>query len=124
MQLRELKRIAEKEVGRYRESAAFVRGYLDGGGTGESARYEERQRWVWAIDRVREQLAAAHPEKAAFFERLYRFDAPHGKRITKETMIKLSMELYTAPSTLYKWREEILLSIAIAAVQSKAIRPY
>ena len=61
MNLREMKRIAEKEVERYRESAAFVRGYLDGGGAGDSARYAERQRWVWAIDRVRERLRTANP---------------------------------------------------------------
>ena len=124
MHLREMKRMAEKEIMRYRESAAFVRGWLDGGGQGDPERFLERQRWVWAVERVLELLENKSPEKAVFCRRLYLLDKPHGRFSVPDTITKLSMELYVSPSTLYRWREEILLSVAIAAVQSRALRPY
>ncbi|MDO4852240.1 MAG: hypothetical protein Q4A88_02320 [Clostridia bacterium] len=125
MNLREMKRIAETEILRYRESAAFVKGYLDGGGSGDSKRFAERQRWVWAVERVRTFLRSAAPEREVFFARLYQLDVPHAKRcVVQESILRLSMELYASPQTLYRWREEILLSVAIAAVQAKALRPY
>ena len=124
LQVWEMKRIAKKEVERYRDSAAFVRGYLDGGGAGDSDRYAQRQRWVWAIDRVRELVRKSDPDKSAFFERYWRFDAPHTRRNEQETIVRLSLELYVSPSTLYQWRDDLLLSVAIAAVQAKALRPF
>ena len=39
-------------------------------------------------------------------------------------MVKLSMELYAAPSTLYQWREDFLQALVCAAIQSGAMRPF
>ena len=124
MHLKEMKRIAEKEILRYRESAAFVRGWIDGGGQGDPARFRERARWVWAVERVREAIHRRSPEKEGFFSRLYELDRPHGKRSIPASIVKLSMELYTSESTLYRWRDELLLSVAIAAVQARALQPF
>ena len=124
MQMSEMKKLAEREVLRYRESAAFVRGWLDGGGSGDMAKFRERQRWVWAVERVRELLRKSAPEKERFFSRLYRLDEPHARCRIDETIVSLSLELYQSEATLYRWRSEILLSVAIAAVQSQALRPF
>ncbi|MBR0081589.1 MAG: hypothetical protein IJP98_02485 [Clostridia bacterium] len=119
-----MKKIAEREVLRYRESAAFVRGWLDGGGAGDMAKFRERQRWVWAVERVRELLRKSAPDKERFFSRLYQLDEPHARCRIDETIVSLSLELYQSEATLYRWRSEILLSVAIAAVQSQALRPF
>ena len=119
-----MKRIAEREIDRYREHAAFVRGWIDGGGGGDTALFRERQRWVWAVERVRTLLEASEPEKAQFFVQHYSLDKPHGRRRERPSIVKLSMELHVSEATLYRWRSEILLSVAVAAVQSQALRPF
>ena len=124
MDIGEMKRIAEREIDRYREHAAFVRGWIDGGGGGNIAQFRERQRWVWAVERVRMLLEVSEPDKATFFAQYYLLDEPHGRRRERQSMTKLSLELHVSETTLFRWRNEILLSVAVAAVQSQALRPF
>ncbi len=124
MQIKDLTGLADREVRRYRENAAFLRGYADGGKAGKSERLEHAQRWVWAIERVCAVLKEKAPEKEAAFRRMYDLDRVHRRFEMRDTVVKLSLELHVSPSTLYRWREEILLSIAVAAVQSGAFKPY
>ena len=123
MDLQEMKKTAEYEILHYRESAAFAEGWLDGGGA-DAARYRDRMRWVWAVERVRTLLKKTNPEKERFFAELYQLDRPHGRIRPCEAITRLSIEMFLSPSTLYRWREELLLSVAVAAVQSQALKPF
>ena len=124
LELSEMRRIAEREVLRYRENASFVRGWIDGGGNGDTARFRERQRWVWAVERVRESLRKTAPEKERFFAELYQLDHPHGRIRAAAVIRRISIEQYISISMLQRWRSEILFSVAIAAAQAQAFRPY
>lgn len=124
MNLREWKQVAEREVRRYRESKAYVAGFDAAGAAGDPTKRNERARWVWAVESVRLHLLRTDPEKAAFFARLYRLDEPHGRLRQKETVLKIALELYISEATLYRWREEILYSVALAAAQVGAFRPF
>ena len=122
MDLHDMKRVAEAEIMRYRENVAFINGQRDGGG--DTAIWRDRQRWVWAVDRIRMLLEKTNPEKALFFVKLYRLDEPHGRIRVRESLVRLTLELHITSATLYRWREELLLSVAIAAVQTQALRPF
>ena len=106
MQL-DLRHAAEQNAKRYRENLSFLRGYEAAAEAGRPLpeKYLEKAGWVWAVERVRSDLAAKDPEKERFFA-------------------KLSMELNVSPSTLYKWRELILADLLMAAVQAGVLRPF
>ena len=126
MQL-ELRYAAEQNAKRYRENLSFLRGYEAAADAGRplSSRYVEKAGWVWAVERVRADLAAKDPEKERFFARLYHLDEPiSGHPGRGSDIMKLSLELNVSPSTLYKWREMILADLLMAAVQAGVLRPY
>ena len=123
----DLRYAAEQNAKRYRENLSFLRGYEATADAGRplSARYLEKAGWVWAVERVRADLAAKEPEKERFFARLYHLDEPSGGCPGRRSEImKLSLELNVSPSTLYKWREMILADLLMAAVQAGALKPF
>lgn len=123
MDLLDCKRIAEKEAYGYRASLAFAKGYEDSGGNGDSLRYQERLRWIWALERVQEATEREDPNRMRFLTRYYGWDRPRkGRR--PDSMVKMSMELYASPSTLYQWREGFLYALVCAAIQCGAMRPF
>lgn len=126
MQL-DLRHAAEQNAKRYRENLSYLRGY-DAGAAADrplSPRYAEKAGWVWAVERVRADLARKDPEKERFFVRLYHLDSPCPGNVGRgNEIMKLSMELNVSPSTLYKWRELILADLLLAAVQAGALKPY
>ena len=126
MQL-DLRYAAEQNAKRYRENLSFLRGYEATAAADRPlpARYVEKAGWVWAVERVRADLATKEPEKERFFARLYHLDEPSSGRPGRgNEIMKLSLELNVSPSTLYKWREMILADLLMAAVQAGVLRPY
>jgi hypothetical protein len=123
MNLKAWKRLAEQEVYRYRDNAAYVRGVLDGGGTG-GERMQRCARWVLAVDYTKAYLERSDPQKAQFFKQLFGLDAPRTRRREERTILSLSFELNVTTTTLYKWKAELLSLVLIAAAQTGALRPY
>ena len=126
MQL-DLRYAAEQNAKRYRENLSFLRGYEAAADAGRPlpAKYVEKAGWVWAVERVRADLAAKEPEKERFFAKLYHLDGPQsGNPGRGSEILKLSMELNVSPSTLYKWREMILADLLLAAVQAGVLKPF
>ena len=126
MQL-DLRHAAEQNAKRYRENRCFLQGYEAAADADRPlpTRYVEKAGWVWAVERVRADLAAKEPEKEIFFARLYHLDEPaagHGGRGSE--IMKLAMDLNVSPSTLYKWREMILADLLLAAVQAGVLKPF
>lgn len=81
--------------------------------------------WVSIIDRVHAAYQSTNPEKARAMERLFGFAHPVPRRRThRSRIIKLSMEFCVSEPTMYKWREEIVFSTMLAAVEAGALRPY
>ena len=126
MQL-DLRHTAEQNAKRYRENLSFLRGYGAAADPARplSPRAVEKAGWVWAVERVRSDLKRKDPEKEIFFARLYHLDSPCAGRVARKNEItKLSMELNVSPSTLYKWREQILADLLLAAVQAGVLKPF
>lgn len=121
------RRLADKEARGYRDSLQFIRGY-EAAITSEgeiSQKYLTRRRWVWAIEQVRCRLSVYAPQKERFFAEYYGLDQPLSAREKRNNrMIRLSMELYTGQSTLYKWKEQILDEIILAATQAGVYHPF
>ena len=102
MQL-DLRHAAERNAKRYRENLSYLRGYEAAADADRplSPRYVEKAGWVWAVERVRADLAQKEPEKERFFTRLYHLDSPcPGKVGRGSEIMKLSLELNVSPSTL------------------------
>ena len=126
MQL-DLRYAAEQNAKRYRENLSYLQGYEAAADAGRPlpAKYVEKAGWVWAVERVRADLAAKEPEKERFFAKLYHLDGPQpGTPGRGSEILKLSMELNVSPSTLYKWREMILADLLLAAVQAGVLKPF
>ena len=126
MQL-DLRYAAEQNAKRYRENLSYLQGYEAAADAGRPlpAKYVEKAGWVWAVERVRADLAAKEPEKERFFAKLYHLDRPRsGTPGRGSEILKLSMELNVSPSTLYKWREMILADLLMAAVQAGVLKPF
>lgn len=121
-----LRRTADGHVRRYRDYKAYLQGLSDAnGGAPTSPEYKLRAAWVWAVEQTYSKLARHDPEKARFFQCFYHLDrpGPKGNRRTSE-VIKLSYALNASPSTLYKWREQVLDMVILAAVQAGALEPF
>lgn len=126
MQL-DLRHVAELNAKRYRENLSFLRGYEAVACADQPlpAKYAEKAGWVWAVERVRADLAAKDPEKERFFVQLYHLDSPmRGTPGRASEITKLSLALNVSPSTLYKWREMILADLLMAAVQIGVLKPF
>ena len=74
--------------------------------------------WIRAIDAARAYFRAMNPLKERFMCRLYGLETPLPRnQPVRARMIKLSLELSVAESTLYKWREDILEILLYAAIE-------
>lgn len=124
MDLKDWKRIAEREACRYRERKAFLRGAQEGGGPVETERVAEAARWTAAVEYADAHLSRQDAGKARFFRELYGIDRPIGRYRGKKSVDALSLKLHVAPCTLYRWRSEALTLIVLAAIQTGALRPY
>ena len=124
MDLKEWKKLAEQEVYRYRDNQAYVRGVLDGGGSSDNIKLKQRARWVLAVDYVKEYLKRTDPQKAAVFSQLFGLDRPLRRVEERRSIVSLSMERNISPTTLYKWKSEMLSLVLLAAAQTGALRLY
>ena len=123
MDLNDWKKLAEREVSRYRDNQAYVRGVLDGGGTG-GERMQRCARWVLAVDYTRAHLKRTDPQKAEGFSKLFGLDAPIKSRNAARTAKAVSIELNMSITTVYRWKSEALSLVLLAAAQTGALRPY
>lgn len=81
--------------------------------------------WVAAIDGARAALQRHYPLKARFMARCFGLDTPIPRyQSAHQRLIKLALELHTAESTLYKWREDIIELTLFGAIESGVLRPY
>ena len=122
MNVKECKRIAEREAKRYREHKAFIQGVEDAHGV-VPERYGQSLRWVLAADLVLRYLHEYDEEKERFFRLYFGIDGDR-RRGGKRGMIELSFLLNVSASALYEWRKEIRTLLVIAAAQTGAMRPY
>lgn len=122
MQEKDWKRIAEKEARHYRDHMAFMRGVEDAKG-GETERYRQSGKWVLAVNYVLEHLKRTDPEKERFFRCIYGIDSGKPRR-GERAFLALAFEFHTTSSTLYRWRNELVSLLLIAASQTGALIPY
>ena len=81
--------------------------------------------WVRAIDRVRHELRNTQPQLERFMSRCFGLDVPFPKRQSvRARLLRLSMDLYIAESTAYKWRETLLDLVLFAAIEAGALSPF
>lgn len=86
---------------------------------------EDARRWAAAIESARALLRREMPEKERAMARLFGLDAPVPRyQKTRARIIKLCMELHVSESTLYKWREDIVLLTLGAAIEAGILRPF
>ena len=75
--------------------------------------------WCRAIDAARDYFRAVDPTKERFMSRLFGLDTPLPRsQPMRARMIRLSLELSVAESTLYKWREDIVEIVLYAAMEA------
>ena len=124
MNLKMMKRLAEREIFRYRDNRAYMQGILDA--CGEPARLKEYERvlWVRAVDCAKAYWEKEDPLKAAFFAGYYRTDRPKKRYEQKPSIRALAMQLHVSEPTLYKWRSELVTTVVLAAIQAGALQPY
>ena len=122
MNVKECKRIAEREAKRYREHKAFIKGVEDAGGV-VPERYGQSLRWVVATDLVLRYLHRYDEEKERFFRLYFGIDGDR-RRGDRRGMIELSFVCSVSASALYEWRKELRTLLVIAAAQTGAMRPY
>ncbi len=121
MNVREWKRIAEKEVCRFGDHLAFLKGVEDAGGP-KTERYHRSRRWAETVRAVCAYLAVHDAEKERFFRTYYGIGTP--KRGRRPGIVAASLALHVSESTLYGWRREVLSLVLIAAAQTGALKPF
>lgn len=132
----QLRKVAACHAKAYREYKEYLRGYAAGKATdaknrlgGIAMESEEvsrkvrlRSGWVSAVDTVRLHLEKTDPEKAKIFEQLFGLDGKN--RYKDNRVIGLSMELNVSPANIYRWRENILNQLVLAAAQEGVLNPF
>ncbi|MDD3400213.1 MAG: hypothetical protein PHT58_01090 [Eubacteriales bacterium] len=121
------RRVADKEAMAYRDNVEYIRGFEKAMTEDSeiSQEYLRRLRWRWAIDKVRSKLRVYSPQKEVFFCEYYGLDRPLRASEKRDSrMIKLSIKLFIGQSTLYKWKEQILDDIVLAATQAGVYHPF
>lgn len=73
----------------------------------------EEEKWVLVIEKTLQKLDESGNGLNEFLEKRY---------FEKKNIIKVMMELNIERTTAYRWREEIILSTAIYAVQEGLLR--
>lgn len=122
----QLRKIAAGHARSYGNYKAYLRGYGEGsaaaGRPGDSERARIRAGWVSAVEAVRRRLEETDPEKGEVFVRL--FDLDGVGRNSQSRVIRLAMDLHTSPANIYRWRENILDQLILAATQQGLLRPF
>lgn len=96
--------------------------HLHGRGTRKRARLA---RWTDAIEQVHSMYLQTAPERAHAMERLFGLNHPVPRcQNNRGRILSLASDLSVSESTLYKWRDEIVLATMLAATQTGAIRPF
>ena len=121
MEIKTMKRIAERELFRYRENQEFLLAVWSAGG---DLNRIPCALWSKAIKGARAHFAATDPVKEAFFADYYHLDRPPRKHQGKASMRVMAMLYHASESTLYHWRSELLTVTVMAAIQYGALRPY
>lgn len=125
----QLRKIVAGHARSYRNYKAFLRGYGEGSAVagqmgdemlGERARI--RSQWVEVIDTVRRKLETTDPEKAEVLVRLFDLDGFGKSRDNR--VIRLAMDLNTSQANVYRWRENVLDQIILAATQRGLLHPF
>lgn len=124
MDLKTMKQLAEREIFRYRDNCAYMQGMSDACCDHNQLSLHTRVLWVRAVDMAKKHWERTDAAKASFFSRYYCLDRPRKRYEQKPTICALSMQLHVAESTLYKWRNELLTAVVLAAIQIGALRPY
>ena len=124
MDIKTMKRIAERETLRYRDNLAYMQGALDAGGDYEQTRFYRCAAWVRAVQGAMAYFMRTDPAKAGFFTGYYHLDRPPTCRDSKRTMAAIAALFHVSESTLYHWRNEALTVVVMAAIQTGALRPY
>lgn len=120
MDIKKMKRIAERELFRYRDNCAFLQRVWEAGGKLDRVSCTA---WVKAINSARAHFAKTDPVKESFFATYYRLDRPSSRYRRKGTNTAIALQFHISPSTLYHWRNEILTIVILAATQNGALRP-
>ena len=124
MDLKAMKRIAERELKRYRDNRAYVQGVIDAGGDPTKLLFRDRASWALAVEYAKTHFERTDPAKAAFFSGYYHLDRPAKKYEGKVSLAAIAMQLHISESTLYHWRNAALTITVMAAIQTGALRPY
>lgn len=118
--LTKVKQTAAKQLASYRKSKALLASH-----TLKAQERAQLARWTQAIEGARAILHDAMPEKERAMTRLFGLDAPTPRHLRAHTrLIRLSMDMNVSESTLYKWRNEILLLVMGAAIETGAVSPF
>lgn len=93
---------------------------------GRGARNRARlSRWTAAIEQVRALYLQTEPEKARLMDRLFGLQHPVPRcNNNRKRILSLAMDFSLSESTLYRWRDEIVLATMLAAAQSGALKPF
>ena len=121
MDLKDWKRIAEREACRYRERKAFLRGAQEGGGPVETERVAEAARWTAAVEYADAHLSRQDAEKARFFRELYGIDRPTGRYRGKKSVDALSLKLHVAPCTVPGANSAVYRNLGMRLVRIAAL---
>ena len=82
-------------------------------------------RWARAIQEVRTMYEQTQPEKGRAMDRLFGLTHAVPKcQSNRKRMLRLSMDFHISESTIYKWRDEIVMATLLAAVEAGAFKPY
>ena len=121
MDLKTMKRIAERELFRFRENQEFLLAVWSAGG---DLTRVPCYLWAKAIKGARAHFAATDPVKEAFFADYYHLDRPNRKHKGRVTMTEMALLYHMSESTLHHWRNEVLTVTIMAAIQYGALKPY
>ena len=124
MDLKDWKKLAEHEIYQYRANQAYVQAILDFGKLKGGEKMYHCAKWVLAVEYAESYLKKRDPLKARFFSSLYGLDGTRRRGSEARTIIALSIELDTSTATLYRWKNEALSLVLLAAAQTGALRPY
>ena len=96
------------------------------GKTGRGARRRVYlARWAAAIEGVLDMYRQEDPDKARAMDRLFGLTHPTPRlQKNRSRMLRLAADFCVSESTLYKWREEILTAVLVAAVENGAFAPF
>lgn len=94
-------------------------------GKGSRRRASRITRWACAIETVRAMYESTQPEKARAMDRLFGLThvVPNCQN-NRNRIIRLAQDFCISESTMYKWRDEIIMATLLAGVEARAFKPY